>query len=100
MIIIFFLLSVVLMIDLNLQFDCCAVESYTEFDITVYWNRKKNINGNITKVMIPETCCKLEGDYPDQGPPYDSNCTLNATTDNSYFDKVSVTLSYSIAVVY
>ena len=75
---------------INFQFDCCAVESYTEFDITVYWNRKKNINGNITKVMIPETCCKLDGDYPDQGLPYDSNCTLNATTDNSYFDKVSI----------
>ena len=70
------------------QFDCCAVESYQEFFFTVRWDREKNISGVVTAVTIPTTCCKLSGDYPNQGPPNDVNCTTNPTEENSNYLKV------------
>lgn len=69
------------------EFDCCAIESYREFIFVVRWDRETNDSGVVTTVHIPITCCNMPGDYPNYGPPYDSNCTTDPTQENSHYLK-------------
>ena len=55
----------------------------------VRWDRETNDSGVVITADIPVTCCNMPGDYPNYGPPYDSNCTTEPTEENSHYLKVN-----------
>lgn len=52
------------------EFKCCGIESYTEFNHTVKWNK--------TNEKVPEICCKNTTD---------TFCARNPNSNNSYIDE-------------
>ncbi|XP_052803046.1 tetraspanin-18-like isoform X2 [Mya arenaria] len=67
------------------EFHCCSADTYADFLVTVQWERPP-VDGANTTHVIPVTCCKLPGKWPDYGEPSDMNCTLTPTSENSYID--------------
>ncbi|WAR04555.1 hypothetical protein MAR_019924 [Mya arenaria] len=67
------------------KFHCCSADTYADFLVTVQWERPP-VDGANTTHVIPVTCCKLPGKWPDYGEPSDMNCTLTPTSENSYID--------------
>lgn len=61
--------------------------------MAVQWDRANQyIHVDNASAVIPETCCKLPGPYPNHGQPLNENCTAFPETDNSYYDYVSFNL--------
>ena len=42
--------------------------------------------------IVPSTCCKLPGKYPDFGEPINEDCTIAPDTTNSYYDRVNTSV--------
>lgn len=82
-----------------LQFDCCGVDNFHDFDGATKWNRTADIK-------IPETCCKASEetkekfyDNPSSFKPDDPKCQTIPTSTNSNQNTVIKTLT-KVHVVY
>lgn len=70
------------------EFGCCGAESYTDFKLTILWDREKiDANGTAYVVTVPVTCCRLPGKYPDFGTPYNESCPTDPSAENSFYDQ-------------
>jgi len=67
------------------QFQCCGVDGYTDFNSATKWTKYNNAAGN--PMQIPPTCCKLKDSdafLKDQTAELvDNDCPWNPSTTNS-----------------
>ncbi|XP_050717145.1 CD151 antigen-like isoform X2 [Eriocheir sinensis] len=61
------------------QLQCCGVNNYTDFQQATLWQNNKSSNA-----VVPEACCKLEGD-PRNFLPEDPSCPSRPSQENSYY---------------
>lgn len=74
--------------QLMAQFQCCGVDSYSDFETSPFWLQNK---GSRT---IPDACCKLSDKT--LLIPIDHNCPYTPSDANSYYMKVRMDLSFTI----
>ncbi|XP_045136188.1 tetraspanin-18-like isoform X2 [Portunus trituberculatus] len=61
------------------ELQCCGVNNYTDFEQATLWQANKSSNA-----LVPEACCKLEGD-PRNFVPKDASCPSRPSEENSYY---------------
>ncbi|XP_045208505.2 tetraspanin-1-like isoform X2 [Mercenaria mercenaria] len=79
------------------EFSCCGAESAGDFKLAINWDHEKTGDNGTYTVTVPVTCCKLPGKYPGFGEPNNENCTVNPTTENSYYQQ-GLSLAILVAV--
>lgn len=77
-----------------LQFQCCGVDNYTDFNDAVKWNR--TLLGGTAD--IPPTCCKLKNpdayyDNPSAAEFLFPECQTSPNNTNSNWHKVHITIN-------
>ncbi|XP_071095703.1 tetraspanin-18B-like [Haliotis cracherodii] len=71
------------------NFKCCGVDNYTEFQDAKKWINKytpKQTNMSIT-LAVPIACCKLNGSFPNINLPTEFTCATDPTSALSNIDK-------------
>lgn len=62
------------------QYKCCGVDSYTDFDGATNWNRNRSItydgNTQYMTLVTPIACCKSSGTFPSVTPT-NSSCAVS-----------------------
>jgi hypothetical protein len=75
----------------SLQFKCCGVENYTDFEKAKKWQREYDVpNIGLVNLTVPIACCILNGTFPNVSPPDDLTCATNPTSLNAHIDKVKI----------
>ncbi|XP_041352036.1 tetraspanin-18-like isoform X2 [Gigantopelta aegis] len=69
----------------QVNFYCCGISNYTEYEMTKWWNDKNNRSVSLS---VPETCCILDNREKffseNVATPKDPNCTEKPNFINSY----------------
>jgi len=79
---------------LMIQFKCCGIDGYKDFDSASVWNNKRTATitvagQTVTQEIILQTpiaCCKTEGTFPSVTLP-DETCAYTPTPLNNYLEK-------------
>ena len=75
---------------MSLQFKCCGVLNYTDFDQAKKWDRSFNVGQGVdVNLTVPIACCKLNGSFPDVTMPTNFTCAVTPTSANANIDQVS-----------
>ncbi|XP_064653038.1 tetraspanin-18-like [Lineus longissimus] len=71
----------------QITFDCCGVDSYTNFQGATNWNTAYNYGGSSYTMTIPQSCCKQDDSQFPTGTVSltDGLCPVTPTTTNSYY---------------
>ncbi|XP_074657183.1 tetraspanin-1-like [Tubulanus polymorphus] len=80
---------------LQIQLECCGVDSYTDLQNATNWNRGSK--------QVPESCCFLsnKASVPPSYPnPVNSSCPEYPTTSNSYYQTSCISLITSYVSKY
>ena len=76
-------------ISFSLQYKCCGLVDYEDFETALKWEREYTVDGTKLKLPIPLACCRVNDDFP-RGIPDDVMCTSEPNLKNSFQDVVSL----------
>lgn len=70
-----------------ITFDCCGVDSYTNFQGATNWNTAYSYGGNSYTATVPTSCCNQDDSQYPTGTMNlnDESCPVTPTTANSYY---------------
>ena len=76
-----------------LQYECCGVDGYEDFDEAENWNRNRSftIEGRTfsQEMLTPVACCAYDGDFPEI-EIRSVNCTFTLEEEFNNFNKVGI----------
>ncbi|XP_055995211.1 CD151 antigen-like [Ostrea edulis] len=69
-----------------IEFDCCGVDNYMDFDNATNWN--KTFKGQPLNLVTPVSCCNtITGEFPALNYPTSTNCATNPQDADSNWKK-------------